>query len=102
MGFINNMVIVLSCVLFLGLNGVLLHARPDEFTGDGFIRMPVDKQHSFESKEEEDGDSIGTRWAVLLAGSSGYGNYRHQADVCHASNIEERWTEGGEHHSVYV
>jgi len=23
-------------------------------------------------------------WAVLIAGSSGYGNYRHQADVCHA------------------
>lgn len=87
MGFINNMVIVLSCVLFLGLNGVLLHARPDEFTGDGFIRMPVDKQHPSESKEEEDGDRIGTRWAVLLAGSSGYGNYRHQADVCHAYQI---------------
>lgn len=87
MGFINNMVIVLSCVLFLGLNGVLLHARPDEFSGDGFIRMPVDKQHPSESKEEEDGDRIGTRWAVLLAGSSGYGNYRHQADVCHAYQI---------------
>ncbi|KAK6911184.1 Peptidase C13, legumain [Dillenia turbinata] len=29
----------------------------------------------------------GTRWAVLVAGSSGYGNYRHQADVCHAYQI---------------
>ena len=26
-------------------------------------------------------------WAVLIAGSSGYGNYRHQADVCHAYQI---------------
>lgn len=23
-------------------------------------------------------------WAVLVAGSKGYGNYRHQADVCHS------------------
>merc|ERR550514_1541026 len=26
-------------------------------------------------------------WAVLIAGSAGYGNYRHQADVCHAYQI---------------
>lgn len=26
-------------------------------------------------------------WAVLVAGSSGYDNYRHQADVCHAYQI---------------
>ncbi|KAK9059238.1 hypothetical protein SSX86_021857 [Deinandra increscens subsp. villosa] len=29
----------------------------------------------------------GTQWAVLVAGSSGYYNYRHQADVCHAYQI---------------
>nr|XP_043631547.1 vacuolar-processing enzyme beta-isozyme-like [Erigeron canadensis] len=29
----------------------------------------------------------GTRWAVLVAGSKGYGNYRHQSDVCHAYQI---------------
>ncbi|KAL4426127.1 hypothetical protein ABPG77_002713 [Micractinium sp. CCAP 211/92] len=26
-------------------------------------------------------------WAVLIAGSAGYGNYRHQADICHAYQI---------------
>lgn len=26
-------------------------------------------------------------WAVIVAGSSGYGNYRHQADACHAYQI---------------
>ncbi|EPS59704.1 hypothetical protein M569_15100, partial [Genlisea aurea] len=31
-----------------------------------------------------DDDIVGTRWAVLVAGSNGYWNYRHQADVCHA------------------
>ncbi|CAM8971485.1 unnamed protein product [Rhodiola kirilowii] len=28
-----------------------------------------------------------TKWAVLVAGSNGYDNYRHQADVCHAYQI---------------
>ncbi|RUS88831.1 hypothetical protein EGW08_003376, partial [Elysia chlorotica] len=26
-------------------------------------------------------------WVLLIAGSNGYGNYRHQADVCHAYQI---------------
>ena len=26
-------------------------------------------------------------WAVIVAGSSGYGNYRHQADTCHAYQL---------------
>lgn len=29
-------------------------------------------------------------WAVLAAGSSGYDNYRHQADLCHAYQILRR------------
>jgi legumain len=29
-------------------------------------------------------------WAVLVAGSDGYGNYRHQADVLHAFQIMKR------------
>ncbi|KAK9923944.1 hypothetical protein M0R45_032340 [Rubus argutus] len=29
----------------------------------------------------------GKRWALLIAGSNGYYNYRHQADVCHAYQI---------------
>lgn len=29
----------------------------------------------------------GTKWAVLVAGSREYFNYRHQADVCHAYQI---------------
>ncbi|XP_023755331.1 vacuolar-processing enzyme [Lactuca sativa] len=32
-------------------------------------------------------DVNSTKWAVLVAGSSGYYNYRHQADVCHAYQI---------------
>jgi len=29
----------------------------------------------------------GAHWAVLVAGSNGYGNYRHQADVCHSYQV---------------
>ncbi|GJX64476.1 vacuolar-processing enzyme [Tanacetum coccineum] len=29
----------------------------------------------------------GTTWAVLIVGSKGYSNYRHQADVCHAYQL---------------
>lgn len=35
--------------------------------------MPTDKVEA-----EEDGEERGTKWAVLVAGSYGYGNYRHQ------------------------
>ena len=28
-----------------------------------------------------------TNWALLVAGSNGWYNYRHQADVCHAYQI---------------
>ncbi|XP_057773583.1 vacuolar-processing enzyme [Salvia miltiorrhiza] len=31
-----------------------------------------------------------TTWAVLVAGSNGFGNYRHQADVCHAYQLLKR------------
>ncbi|KAK4400352.1 Vacuolar-processing enzyme [Sesamum angolense] len=47
-------------------------------TWDPIIRWPLDR------RETEDNS---TRWAVLVAGSNGFGNYRHQADVCHAYQI---------------
>lgn len=47
---------------------------------DAKIVMPTE-----EKKDEE-----GTRWAILIAGSAGYWNYRHQADVCHAYQILKR------------
>lgn len=31
--------------------------------------------------------SSAAHWAVLVAGSNGWFNYRHQADVCHAYQI---------------
>lgn len=44
---------------------------------DPAIRLPSEKEVS----EEESKDEIGTRWAVLVAGSMGFGNYRHQVSL---------------------
>ncbi|XP_062029398.1 vacuolar-processing enzyme-like [Rosa rugosa] len=51
---------------------------PQEFPKDFIIHVDRGSSNS---------DTNGTRWAVLVAGSMGYGNYRHQADVCHAYQI---------------
>ncbi|ERN15384.1 vacuolar-processing enzyme [Amborella trichopoda] len=59
---------VLFLAVFMAFSGV--YGRYS--TWSDFLRMPQTE------------DSVGTRWAVLVAGSSGYGNYRHQADICHA------------------
>ncbi|XP_015084316.1 vacuolar-processing enzyme-like [Solanum pennellii] len=32
-------------------------------------------------------ETVGIKWAVLVAGSNGWWNYRHQADVCHAYQL---------------
>nr|ALG36105.1 asparaginyl endopeptidase [Oldenlandia affinis] len=60
---------------------------------DGYLKLPTEVSRFFRTPEQSsDGgdDSIGTRWAVLIAGSKGYDNYRHQADVCHAYQILKR------------
>ncbi|KAI3727504.1 hypothetical protein L6452_16120 [Arctium lappa] len=49
------------------------------------IRSPVD----FEEEQVDEADGA-TRWAVLVAGSKGFANYRHQSDVCHAYQILKR------------
>lgn len=67
-------------LLLVPLIVAVVHAR---VTADDFLRLPSEKLDSV----AVDDDSLGTRWAVLLAGSNGYWNYRHQADVCHAYQI---------------
>ncbi|PHU01324.1 hypothetical protein BC332_31111 [Capsicum chinense] len=52
--------------------------------GRNVLKLPTEASRFF---DHADDDSVGTRWAVLLAGSNGYWNYRHQADVCHAYQL---------------
>ncbi|KAJ4954159.1 hypothetical protein NE237_030991 [Protea cynaroides] len=50
------------------------------------LKLPSEVTEFMDGNSEND-DKLGTRWAVLIAGSNGYMNYRHQADVCHAYQI---------------
>jgi len=36
------------------------------------------------------GSASAAHWAVIMAGSNSYGNYRHQADACHAYQIAKK------------
>ncbi|XP_047066885.1 vacuolar-processing enzyme beta-isozyme 1-like [Lolium rigidum] len=79
----------------LSLLAVAAAAAAAEWNAEPLIRLPTQKGRDATAApapapaaaEEEEGV---TRWAVLVAGSRGYGNYRHQADVCHAYQILKR------------
>lgn len=59
-----------------------------DLPGDSVLQLPSEAKRFFHGDaDDNDDDSVGTRWAVLIAGSNGYWNYRHQADVCHAYQI---------------
>jgi legumain len=66
----------------------------EEGKWEPLIRMPTEEGDDAEAAAPAPApaaaDYGGTRWAVLVAGSSGYGNYRHQADVCHAYQILQK------------
>ncbi|KAL8101603.1 vacuolar-processing enzyme-like [Apium graveolens] len=55
----------------------------------GVLKLPSEVPSFFRAVSDDD-DSVGTRWAVLIAGSNGYWNYRHQADICHAYQLLRR------------
>ncbi|XP_058222083.1 vacuolar-processing enzyme-like [Rhododendron vialii] len=70
-----------AVLLLLALSAsVTVHGRE---ISDNLIRLPSESSRFF----DDETDALGTRWAVLIAGSSGYWNYRHQADVCHAYQL---------------
>nr|CAB16318.1 cysteine proteinase precursor [Vicia narbonensis] len=70
----------LVLLLLSSLHGSVA-ARPNRLEWEPVIRLPG------EPVDADVEDEMGTRWAVLVAGSNGYGNYRHQADVCHAYQL---------------
>ncbi|CAH1401444.1 unnamed protein product [Nezara viridula] len=57
------------CVLFILLNIWLFY----DFASLSILEPPINPN--------------GTVWALLVAGSYGWDNYRHQADICHAYQI---------------
>ncbi|KAG7673394.1 hypothetical protein Ndes2526B_g03161 [Nannochloris sp. 'desiccata'] len=53
-------------------------------------------------KEKASGEGEGELWALLIAGSAGWGNYRHQADVAHAYQVLSRGGVPDDHIVVMV
>ncbi|XP_057468481.1 vacuolar-processing enzyme-like [Actinidia eriantha] len=80
----TGIIIILAVVTSIAVGGREI--------SDEFIRLPSEASRFFprggaDFTNDGDDDSVGTRWAVLISGSSGYWNYRHQSDVCHAYQL---------------
>lgn len=43
-----------------------------------------------ESSDKISASATGSHWALIVAGSNGWDNYRHQADACHAYQIMKK------------
>merc|ERR1712232_307938 len=71
-----------SSVIPAQLDKVDVEIRATEQNGEDVICMNV---HT--TKQELETAASGAHWAVLVAGSNSYSNYRHQADVCHAYQV---------------
>ncbi|KAF5743206.1 vacuolar processing enzyme a [Tripterygium wilfordii] len=79
--------LVTGLLLILAVCGVVYGGR--DIYGD-VLRLPSETSRFFRAggaADDANDDSTGTRWAVLIAGSNGYWNYRHQADVCHSYQL---------------
>ncbi|KAL1167858.1 hypothetical protein V6Z11_A05G046500 [Gossypium hirsutum] len=70
-------------LLLLSVTGIVTAHR--DATGE-LLRLVSPEAYKFFHQSDDDRVG-GTRWAVLIAGSRGYENYRHQADVCHAYQL---------------
>lgn len=70
-------VVVAVVLLLIGLSGSASASRD-------YIRLPSEASRFFGrdgGKVLDNDDVTGTRWAVLIAGSNGYWNYRHQVII---------------------
>ncbi|XP_050363521.1 vacuolar-processing enzyme-like [Argentina anserina] len=78
----------LAAVLLLFLVSLSSSATSTRDLTGGVLRLPSETSRFFRPGDDQQGEgTVGTRWAVLIAGSNGYWNYRHQADICHAYQL---------------
>ncbi|KAE8658077.1 Vacuolar-processing enzyme [Hibiscus syriacus] len=71
-------------VIFLLLSVAGITSACRNVIGD-FLQLPSEASRFFHRSDDD--EVGGTKWAILIAGSNGYWNYRHQADVCHAYQL---------------
>ncbi|XP_068330712.1 vacuolar-processing enzyme [Pyrus communis] len=80
-----------GAVVLLFLYSVLASAAGSRDLIGDVLRLPSEASRFFgrgdDAPDQQDDGTVGTRWAVLIAGSNGYWNYRHQADICHAYQL---------------
>ena len=80
-----------SALGLLLLASVLASAAGSRDLNGDVLRLPSEASRFFgrgdDAPDQQDDGTVGTRWAVLIAGSNGYWNYRHQADICHAYQL---------------
>ena len=73
--------------LLISFCGIAVGAR--DIVSDA-LRLPSEASRFFRpgkvNDDNTDDDATGTRWAILLAGSNGYWNYRHQVLITIISN----------------
>jgi glycosylphosphatidylinositol transamidase (GPIT) subunit GPI8 len=65
-----------SRLLLFGVQLLVLVAAVAGTRWQDFLRLPSES-----ASEDDDAAAVGTRWAVLIAGSNGYYNYRHQVKL---------------------
>ncbi|XP_009337146.1 vacuolar-processing enzyme [Pyrus x bretschneideri] len=80
-----------SALVLLFLASILASAAGSRDLNGDVLRLPSEASRFFgrgdDAPDQQDDGTVGTRWAVLIAGSNGYWNYRHQADICHAYQL---------------
>lgn len=71
-----------SVVLLLFLVSLSSSATSSRDLIGDVLRLPSEASRFFRTgdggADRQEDDTVGTRWAVLIAGSNGYWNYRHQ------------------------
>ena len=88
---VTSLLATVSVAYRPGLDGVL--QLPRAFKGKAraaaSLHLCLTTLHSrcdlLHAPSADDMRNAGEVWALLVAGSRGWGNYRHQADVCHVS-----------------
>jgi legumain len=65
-------------------------SNPPSYFSAGETYPPWPFTHLLSHKNFSSNNIAGDVWAVLIAGSAGWGNYRHQADVAHAYQVLSR------------
>lgn len=73
-----------ATVLLLIALSIVAVVDSRDIVGD-VLKLPSEVSNFFrpaaDVSDVGDDDYVGTRWAVLIAGSNGYSNYRHQVII---------------------